>query len=474
MIRDFLETAGFDRQSMHHRTGLSHAPLALYDALYGTDPYSFLYESLEGSEKRGRYSFVGGKPFAVFKSRGRCVEIRIQGRRETLEDDPLQVLREMLKSCRNWPPVASFSGGAVGYIAYDAVRLLERLPNRNPDELDLPDLFFIFPSEMIVLDHQEHSMDLIVYSGPDARERIQDLQARIRNCDASISSYALHPPGSPPVLESNMNRETFCSLVDRAKAHILAGDIFQVVLSQRFRFKQAAPSGSIYRALRLSNPSPYMYFLRLDGLEILGSSPEILSKSTRGTAAMRPIAGTRPRGKTSVQDRDLEQELLRDEKERAEHIMLVDLARNDMGSVCEYGTVKVKERFVVERYSKVMHLVSLVEGRLRPSCDAIDLLRASFPAGTVTGAPKIRSMEIIDELEPVRRGVYAGAIGYIGFNGDMDMCIAIRSILLKEGRGYLQAGAGIVSDSVPEREYEESYNKARALMQAVEWAGGSA
>jgi anthranilate synthase component 1 len=214
-----------------------------------------------------------------------------------------------------------------------------------------------------------------------------------------------------------------------------------------------------------------MYFLRLGGLEILGSSPEILAKSTRGTATMRPIAGTRPRGKTSGLDRDLEQELLHDEKERAEHIMLVDLARNDIGSVCEYGTVKVNERFVVERYSKVMHLVSLVEGRLRPSCDAIDLLRASFPAGTVTGAPKIRSMEIIDELEPVRRGVYAGAIGYLGFNGDMDMCIAIRNILLKEGTGYLQAGAGIVSDSIPEREYEESFNKARALMQAVEWAG---
>jgi len=471
MIRDFLETAGFDRQSMHHRTGLMHAPLALHDALYAADPYSFLYESLEGSEKRGRYSFVGGKPFAVFKSRGRCIEVQIQGRRETLQEDPLSILHEMLKSFRNWPPVASFSGGAVGYIAYDAVRLLEKLPDRNPDELDLPDLLFIFPSEMIVLDHQEHSMDLIVYSGPDGREHIQDLQARIRNCDAGIPSFSFHPSDSPVGLESNMSRETFCSRVAQAKEHILAGDIFQVVLSQRFRFKQEAPSGSIYRALRLSNPSPYMYFLRLGGLEILGSSPEILAKSTRGTATMRPIAGTRPRGKTSGLDRDLEQELLHDEKERAEHIMLVDLARNDIGSVCEYGTVKVNERFVVERYSKVMHLVSLVEGRLRPSCDAIDLLRASFPAGTVTGAPKIRSMEIIDELEPVRRGVYAGAIGYLGFNGDMDMCIAIRNILLKEGTGYLQAGAGIVSDSIPEREYEESFNKARALMQAVEWAG---
>jgi len=293
-------------------------------------------------------------------------------------------------------------------------------------------------------------------------------------CNAGLPSFSFHPPDFPAVLESNMSREAFCHRVAQAKEYILAGDIFQVVLSQRFRFRQNAPSGSIYRALRLSNPSPYMYFLRLDGLEILGSSPEILAKSARGKAAMRPIAGTRPRGKTSRQDQDFERELLRDEKERAEHIMLVDLARNDMGSVCEYGSVRVAERFVVERYSKVMHLVSLVEGRLRPSCDAIDLLRASFPAGTVSGAPKIRSMEIIDELEPVRRGIYAGAIGYFGFNGDMDMCIAIRNILLKDGKGYLQAGAGIVADSIPEREYEESFNKARALMQAVEWAGGTA
>ncbi|MBN1894191.1 anthranilate synthase component I [bacterium] len=469
-----LEKFGLDRQSMHHRTGLSHAPLALYDALYGADPYSFLYESLEGSEKRGRYSFVGGKPFAVFRSRGHRIEIETQDRKEILKGDPLSVLRGLIKSCNHWPPVGSFSGGAVGYIAYDAVRLLEKLPDRNPDELGLPDLYFIFPSEMIVLDHQDHSMDLIVYSGSDARERIQDLQARIRMCDSAMPDFSFRPMHAPPVLKSNMSRETFCSCVSKAQEYILAGDIFQVVLSQRFHFKQSASSGSIYRALRLSNPSPYMYFLRLNGLEILGSSPEILAKSTRGMAALRPLAGTRPRGKTSGQDRDLEQELLSDEKERAEHIMLVDLARNDMGSVCEYGSVQVSELFVVERYSKVMHLVSLVEGRLRPSCDSIDLLRASFPAGTVSGAPKIRSMEIIDELEPVRRGVYAGAIGYLGFNGDMDMCIAIRNILLKDGQGYLQAGAGIVADSVPQREYEETFNKARALMQAVEWAGGAA
>jgi anthranilate synthase component 1 len=446
--------------------------VALYERLFAAEPYSFLYESLESSGKRGRYSFLGGKPFAVFQSTGDRIEIRAGGAVHRLNWNPLESLRNLVNEARMDASVRPFSGGAVGYVSYDAVRFFEAVPDKNPDTLAVPEFYFIFPEEVLVFDHLERTVDIVLHSDSPAQERLEQLSLECRLCpDLPTPDLSTNPEGTAG-FESNMSPEAFMDSVRKAKEYILAGDIFQVVLSQRFGFPIRTDPLRVYEALRVTNPSPYMYLLRFETLNLLGSSPEILVKVLDRQVTIRPLAGTRPRGKTEAEDAALESELLGDEKERAEHVMLVDLARNDIGRVCRYGTVETTDLFCIERYSKVMHLVSNVEGVLRRDRDAFDCFAACFPAGTVSGAPKVRAMEIIDELEPVRRGVYAGAIGYFDFGGNMDMCITIRTLVLREGRGYLQAGAGVVADSDPEREYHETLNKARALFQAVAAAGG--
>jgi anthranilate synthase component 1 len=374
--------------------------------------------------------------------------------------------------------VRPFSGGAVGYASYDAIRFFETIPDRNPDTQADPEFYFIFPEEVLVFDHLEKTVDIVIHSDEAREERLMELSGICRRLtDSPVERFTPSEgsTGGDPSEDgfaSNTTREAYMESVRKAKEYILAGDIFQVVLSQRFEFPVAADPVRVYESLRVANPSPYMYLVRFDGLNLLGSSPEILVKVLDRNVTIRPLAGTRPRGRSADEDAALGAELLCDEKERAEHIMLVDLARNDIGRVCGYGTVETDDLFSIERYSRVMHLVSNVRGRLAKDRDAFDCFAACFPAGTVSGAPKVRAMEIIDELETVRRGVYAGSIGYFDFAGNMDMCIAIRAVVIKNGRGSIQAGAGVVADSDPEREYRETLNKARALFKAVRMAGG--
>jgi len=453
--------------------------LSIYEALYGREEFSFFYESLEDKEKKGRYSFIGGNPFLIFKSKGKMVETRGLFNSRKKSEDPLDDLKKLIKKYKidfgEIHKTSTFSGGAVGYIGYDFVHCIEKLPQKKEDEINVPDMFFIFPREIIILDNKENTVDIITYYLDDGNKRSLEIKSTLE----SLSKKKKVPPKKtaelkqPVVLESNFTQEAFEKAVDRAKEYIVSGDIFQVVISQRFKFANKIPPLDIYKALRAANPSPYMYYLRLEDVSILGSSPEILVKLTKDQVTIRPLAGTRPRGGNPKEDEELKKELLLDEKEKAEHIMLVDLSRNDIGRVCEFGSVKVAELLEVEKFSKVMHIVSNVEGRLRGDKDSFDLLKATFPAGTVSGAPKIRAMEIINELEPENRGIYAGSIGYFDFSGNMDMCIAIRTIIIKEGTGYIQAGAGIVADSVPEKEYQETLNKAVALKNALEIAGGS-
>jgi len=448
------------------RLELKSSPVSVFEEVYNQDYFGFIYESLESVGERGRYSFIGARPFILFKSKGEDIEINVMKKTYKKKGDPIDFLRSIVAEYRECPDTV-FPGGAVGYISYDAVRFFEKIPDINPDELAVPDTYFMFPSEIIVFDHKEGTVDIIVYSEKNNQERIKELRGAIETCTKE-TAFRPHKLEAPLPFESNFTKDSYQEIVEKAKEYIYAGDVFQVVLSQRFRCCVEKEPIRIYKALRLTNPSPYMYYLRLNDLYILGSSPEILVKLTNGVAISRPLAGTRPRGRTEKEDRSLEVDLLKDEKEVAEHIMLVDLARNDIGRVCEYGSVRVTELLQIERYSKVMHIVSNVVGKLMKGRDAFDLLRATFPAGTVSGAPKVRAMEIIDELEPSKRGVYAGAIGYFSFSGNMDMCIAIRTIVVKDGIGYIQAGAGIVADSVPEREYMETLNKASALKKAIE------
>jgi anthranilate synthase component 1 len=451
----------------HLRIPLAGSPVALFEALYHQDDWSFLYESLESPEKRGRYSFIGGKPFMRFQSRGRNIRLIANGIVRNAQGDPFEVMKKFVQCGIQPPSVLPFSGGAVGTVSYDAVRLIENLPERHAKGPSVPELDFIFPSELVVFDHLENTIDIITYApegGPSAAERIAE--AIGNPVQQSPSAEALFRV-EPEDIRSNFPKDDFCRAVGRAKEYIRAGDAFQVVLSRKMSFPFLSDPLRTYRNLRATNPSPYMYFLRLGERHVLGSSPEILVKLEGKTACSRPLAGTRPRGKTEEEDRALEAELLRDEKEKAEHVMLVDLARNDLGRVCEYGSIRPTGLFEVERYSKVMHLVSNVEGKLKKGKDAFDVFRACFPAGTVSGAPKVRAMEIIDELEPDGRGPYAGAIGYFGYSGDMDMCIAIRMLTVENGRATVQAGAGIVIDSDPEKEFHESLNKARAVLAAA-------
>jgi anthranilate synthase component 1 len=445
--------------------------------------YSFLLESVEGGERLARYSFLGTDPFLVFKSKGRAVQT-VKGWRadkHRLEDgqDPLDILKGLLAEYK-WvddPDLPRFCGGAVGYIGYDAVRFFENLPDSTTDDLDVPDSYFMFTNILLIFDHLKHRIKVVctpeVGSDPGttydlACEKINEMVDRLRQPLPAPGPKAGTGKAATPV--SNMTKAQYESMVDAAKEYIKAGDIIQIVPSQRLSVPLQADPFDVYRALRSVNPSPYMYYLNYDDMKLIGTSPEILVTEDRGVVTTRPIAGTRRRGKTEEEDKALEIELLADEKERAEHIMLVDLGRNDLGRVCKYGTVEVDQLMVIERYSHVMHIVSNVRGELAEGKDQFDVLRATFPAGTVSGAPKIRAMEIIDELEPTRRGTYAGAIGYFSFSGNMDTCITIRTILVKDGVAYMQAGGGVVADSVPESEYQESMNKAGALLKAIEMA----
>ncbi len=462
-------------------------PVSAFMKLAGGRANSFLFESVEGGAVIGRYSFIGIKPDVVWRCFGERAELNRQALDDAVGFEPaeagaLDSLRALVAESRielppELPPMAS---ALVGYMGYDTVRLMERLPDDNPDVLGVPDAVFVRPTVMAVFDRLEDQVTLVApiwpEPGRDAAAAYEAACARLGEAVADFERplpYRREPAEAGdglPEPESNLTREQYHAIVERAKEYIRAGDIFQVVPSQRFRVPFRLPPLSLYRALRRLNPSPFLFFLDFGGFAIVGSSPEILVRVRDGTVTIRPIAGTRPRGKTPAEDRALAEELLADPKERAEHLMLLDLGRNDVGRVAKVGTVTVTEEFIIERYSHVMHIVSNVEGELDPTYDALSALIAGFPAGTVSGAPKVRAMEIIDELEPERRGIYAGAVGYFGANGDMDTCIALRTAVVKDGVMYVQAGGGVVADSDPEAEYQETRNKARALIRAAEEA----
>ncbi|MBN2620561.1 anthranilate synthase component I [candidate division WOR-3 bacterium] len=455
----------FQHEPLIERVDGDQAPIKVFQHFYNHDRYAFLYESMERMDQRGRYSIIGGRPAVVFQARGQDCRIMVDTAWENCTGDPFSILEHMIEPGKRLSIHDVFGGGAVGYVSYDAVRHIEHLPDTNPEDPQLPEFSFIFPTEIIVFDHYEKTVCVICYG---KRKRLQELVATLREDHDIFERVA--QSSSKITVRSSMTRQEFCAIVERAKHHIRNGDIFQVVLSQRFSIPIQARSFSIYRNLRYTNPSPYMYFLNMDELAVLGSSPETLIKLQNNKVASVPIAGTRPRGRDEHEDKRMADELLGDEKERAEHIMLVDLARNDIGRVCVYGSVSVVELMKIERFSKVMHITSQVIGDLRSGVNAFDVFKAAFPAGTVSGAPKVRAMEIIDELENVRRGIYAGAIGYFGFDGNMDFCIAIRTIIMHGQTAYIQGGAGIVADSIPEHEYDETMHKTEALQRAVEIA----
>ncbi|MEP7028899.1 MAG: anthranilate synthase component I [Candidatus Eisenbacteria bacterium] len=444
--------------------------------------YAFLLESVEGGEQWGRYSFLGSRPAAIFRAHRGTLTLEQDGRVETLPgSDPFAALDALLEARRavDLPGLPRFAGGAVGFLSYDAVRHLEQLPSTLADDLDVPDAVFHFTDVHVIFDSHRHTMQVVTHARPgkDARRAYDDAVTRVGAEIVRLTGPPVRPArgdgsAAPAVSTpaSTMKRERFLAAVETAREYIKAGDIFQVVLSHRLTADTAIPAFDAYRALRVVNPSPYMYFLRLGEHAVVGSSPEVLVRREGERIDVRPIAGTRPRGATPEADHALACELLADEKERAEHIMLVDLGRNDVGRVAEFGSVRTTELMSVERYSRVMHLVSHVVGRLPAGVRSIDVVKACFPAGTVSGSPKIRAMEIIEELEAHRRGLYAGAVGYFDLHGNADLCIAIRTLLFHRGRAHLGVGAGIVADSDPAREYEETLNKGKALLEALERA----
>ncbi|HET9942618.1 MAG TPA: anthranilate synthase component I [Terriglobia bacterium] len=445
-------------------------PVSAFLKLEKDRPYAFLLESVEGGETVARYSFLGCDPFLISRYRkGQPAAEFMQNLRETLR-------RFKSVTIPNLPP---FTGGAVGYFGYDMVRVIENIPDTGRDDLGIDDAVLMFYKTVLAFDHLKHQIHII--SNLLVDESAQSLETQYAEAEAEIRRMEalLRVPMEPPQtasqdedlqVRSNFEKSDYLHSVMKAKEYIAAGDIFQVVLSQRFEVDLKTSPFEIYRALRIVNPSPYMYFLKMPDASIVGSSPEMLVKIQGDEAAYRPIAGTRPRGLNDAEDERLAQELKADEKERAEHIMLVDLGRNDLGRVCKYGTVRVEELMFIERYSHVMHLVSALRGQLPPNMDRLDTMMACFPAGTVSGAPKVRAMEIIDELEPTRRGVYSGAIMYLDFSNNLDSCIAIRTLVVKGNKGYIQAGGGIVADSTPEGEYMETVNKSRALLRAIQLA----
>jgi anthranilate synthase component 1 len=426
----------------------------------------FLLESVEGGQVLGRYSFIGLCPLIRLEVFDDLLVQTEKGIRRELCSDPFEALRKLLNRFSDGPSPMSlprFSGGLVGFMGYDMVRFIERLPEARQEIMPFPLAAFCLPSVILAFDHLQRKISLIgLRDHADTDRVIESMLALLGSSAPCLSAQS----SSKPV--PNISKDQFGAHVKRAKEYIAAGDIFQVVLSIRFEGESEAHPFQVYRALRMINPSPYMYYLDFGGYQIVGSSPEMLVRLENGRAMLRPIAGTRPRGADATEDGKLEQELLGDEKERAEHLMLVDLARNDLGRIARPGSVSVPQFSTVERYSHVMHIVSSVEGAMGPEADMIDLFKATFPAGTVTGAPKIRAMEIIQELEGERRGPYAGSVGYFGLNGNMDQAITLRTILFSQGKYDIQAGAGIVADSVPEREHEEIHNKARALFRALD------
>lgn len=460
----------------------------------------FLLESVEGGEQVGRYTFIGLDPYKRIVARGRSIAISEGRRTTTIDGDIFAVLREALGGHRaaqlaGMPP---FTAGAVGFFAYDAVRQIERLPNRAKDELELPDACLLFFDEVLAFDHVRKQIWLMVTAdltlekpGPAYDRAVKRLDRLEKRLARSLPKLPRVKGGAKLKVALRTTKRDYLAAVNKTKEYIAAGDVFQTVISQRFDMQPGTDTFQVYRALRTVNPSPYMYFLRFtpDGplaeaegrkkagrkkrataIELAGSSPELLVRVHDGRIEYRPIAGTRPRGANETEDLALEREMMSDEKERAEHVMLVDLGRNDVGRVSKFGSVKVDRLMYVERYSHVMHIVSTIHGQLNPELTAVDALRACFPAGTLSGAPKVRAMEIIEELEPTRRGTYGGTVLYADFSGNLDSCIAIRSLLAKDGKGYVQAGAGIVADSVPEMEYRESLNKAQAVIRAIEQA----
>ncbi len=457
-------------------------PVSAFLAVAEDEPHCFLLESIERGEQIGRYTFLGARPYMRVWARGNEVVVERGARREQRTGNVFETLKELLRAHRpaHLPGLPPFTAGAVGYFAYDAVRRLESIGERTKDDLSVPDCVLMFFDRLLAFDHLRHQIHIIatVDVSKEAPKRaydraLKDIAAIEKRLAAGLRpahwQKAKAKKGNLKV-HAGTSRERYMRGVEQAKEYIAAGDIFQVVLSQRVDFQPDVPPFNLYRALRTVNPSPYMYFLRMGDMHVLGSSPEMLVRVTGPKLEYRPIAGTHPRGKDEAADAQLEQQMRSDEKERAEHVMLVDLGRNDLGRVSEYGSVKVRDLMYVERYSHVMHLVSALEGKLRTDLDAIDAFAACFPAGTLSGAPKVRAMQIIEELEPTRRGVYGGSVLYADFTGNLDSCITIRTMFMKGKHAYLQAGAGIVADSDPAKEFQESMNKAQAVMRAVEMA----
>lgn len=467
-------------------------PVSAYFKIAGKSKYSFLLESVEGEEKVARFSFLARDPEVVIQSKGGEVKITRHAtgtpvtRTTKVQDTPLAFIRDILKQYKfvALPGLPRFSGGLVGYLGYDIVRFFEKLPHTTKDDLKLPDTCLVLARDLVIFDHINHTMKVISCAHIDPksapRKKLREYKRSVARIDALVRDLnkPLVVKGKPGKgkkaglleVKSNFTSPQFQEIVEKAKERIRAGDIIQVVLSQRFAVDLTTEPFNIYRKLRSLNPSPYMYYLNFADVRIVGSSPELLVRCEDGVAETRPIAGTRPRGKDEAQDAALAKDLLGDPKEKAEHIMLVDLGRNDLGRVCARGTVQITEFMNIEKYSHVMHIVSNVRGKLQGDKDGLDVLRAAFPAGTVSGAPKIRAMEIIDELETVDRGPYAGCVGYFSFSGNLDTCITIRTIVVKGKKAYVQAGAGIVADSVPAKEYQETVNKAKAQLRAIELA----
>jgi anthranilate synthase component I len=462
-------------------------PVSAFLAIAEKEPYAFLLESAERGEQIGRYTFLGVRPYMRLRAQGSAIEIERGRQRKQREGNAFQVVKQLLGEHRpaTIPGLPPFTAGAVGYFSYDVVRQLENIGEHAKDDLNLPDCELMFFDRLLAFDHLRHQIHIVATadvtreSSRSAYDRaVRDIAALEKKLAAGLRPAMWRKPkktkpGKLPgklKINSGTTRAKFLRSVEHCKEYIAAGDIFQVVLSQRLDFIPGVEPFDLYRALRQVNPSPYLYFLRMGETQILGSSPEMLVRVTGRQLEYRPIAGTHPRGRDEAEDLLLEEKMRTDEKERAEHVMLVDLGRNDLGRVSEYGSVKVKDLMYVERYSHVMHLVSALEGTLRKELGALDAFAACFPAGTLSGAPKVRAMQIIEELEPVRRGIYGGSVLYADFAGNLDSCIGIRTMLMQGKRAYLQAGAGIVADSDPASEFQESMNKAQALLRAVEMA----
>ena len=482
-LEEFAELASQGTMVPVYREILAdtETPVSAYLKLRGQSPYSFLFESVEGGEHQARYSFLGVSPTTVFRTVGDRITVEDcrSGQRREWEGDPVAALRELMEPYRpvHVDGLPRFTGGAVGYLGYDGIRLVEEIPDTCEDDLGLEDMVFAVFDTILAFDNLRHTALLIANAdlrAAEAASAYADAVKRLGTLEAALArpvpSARLTSGRGIGAVMSNMSREEWVQSVGRCLEYIRAGDIFQIVFSQRFQVAIEADALDIYRVLRTVNPSPYMFNIELDGLNILGASPEILVRVEDGVIDVRPIAGTRARGATPAEDEALAEELLADDKDCAEHIMLLDLGRNDVGRVSAFDTVRVTEIKAIERYSHVMHIVSNVRGQLSDDMDSIDALFACYPAGTLSGAPKIRAMEIIDELEPTRRGIYGGAVGYLDFSGNLDTCIAIRTMVAKDGVAYIQAGGGIVADSQPDEEFQETINKAMALLRAVEMA----